>query len=198
MKCCWSVASRQGRQGRQSLGAPEWKGPPSRVSIFLRTRQLTDSAYVRRPAMWSSRSHWVERIICQHVYQSEWSQTLAIPKQKHIVGLQIVAPSCACRAAAFLDLMDPSRINVGACMTPVLQKKPREEAYVDCRLGNAVADMSKIRSFYVTTTAGEDETSEGNPENSKHDAVCTIGTSAWRRSNGGTNYGETSQRHVDR
>ena len=34
------VASRQGRQGRQSLGAPELKGPPSRVLIFLRTRQL--------------------------------------------------------------------------------------------------------------------------------------------------------------
>ena len=28
------VASRQGRQGRQSLGAPEWKGPPSRVLSF--------------------------------------------------------------------------------------------------------------------------------------------------------------------
>ena len=32
-----------------------------------------------------------------------------MPKQKHTVGLQIVAPSCACRAAAFLDFMDPSR-----------------------------------------------------------------------------------------
>ena len=31
--------------------------------------------------------------------------------------------------------------------------------------------MSIIRSFFVTTTAGEDETSEGNPENSKRDAV---------------------------
>ena len=39
------------------------------------------------------------------------------------------------------------------------------------RLDNAVADTSKIRSFFVTTTAGEDETSEGNPENSKRDAV---------------------------
>ena len=29
-----AVASRQGRQGRQSLGAPEGKGPPSRVVIF--------------------------------------------------------------------------------------------------------------------------------------------------------------------
>ena len=51
-----SVASRQGRQGRQSLGAPEWKGPPSRVLIFFFFffcvhRQLTDvtssSAHVR-------------------------------------------------------------------------------------------------------------------------------------------------------
>ena len=32
-----SVASRQGRQGRQSLGAPEWKGPPSRVLFFAYT-----------------------------------------------------------------------------------------------------------------------------------------------------------------
>ena len=32
------------------------------------------------------------------------------------------------------------------------------------RLDNAVAGTSKIRSFFVTTTAGEDETSEGNPE----------------------------------
>ena len=39
------------------------------------------------------------------------------------------------------------------------------------RLDNAVAGTSKIRSFFVTTTAGEDETSEGNPENSKRDAV---------------------------
>ena len=39
------------------------------------------------------------------------------------------------------------------------------------RLDNAVAGTSKIRSFFVTTTAGEDETSEGNPENSKRNAV---------------------------
>ena len=34
-----------------------------------------------------------------------------------------------------------------------------------------MAGTSKIRSFCVTTTAGEDEMSEGNPENSKHDEV---------------------------
>ena len=39
------------------------------------------------------------------------------------------------------------------------------------RLVNAVAGTSKIRNFCVTTTEGEDETSEGNPENSKRDAV---------------------------
>ena len=39
------------------------------------------------------------------------------------------------------------------------------------RLDNAVAGMSKILSFFLTTTAGEDETSEGNPENSKRDSV---------------------------
>ena len=39
------------------------------------------------------------------------------------------------------------------------------------RLDNAVAGTSKIRSFFVTTTAGEDETSKGNPENSNRDAV---------------------------
>ena len=39
------------------------------------------------------------------------------------------------------------------------------------RLDNAVADTGKIRNFFVTTTAGEDETFEGNPENSKRDAV---------------------------
>ena len=39
------------------------------------------------------------------------------------------------------------------------------------RLDNAVTGMSKIRSFYVTTTAGEDETSEGNPENCKRVAL---------------------------
>ena len=33
---------------------------------------------------------------------------------------------------------------------------------------------SKIRSFFVTTTASEDETSEGNPENSKRDAVDVV------------------------
>ena len=31
--------------------------------------------------------------------------------------------------------------------------------------------MSTILSFFVTTTAGEDETSEGKPENSKRDAI---------------------------
>ena len=40
------------------------------------------------------------------------------------------------------------------------------------RLDNAVAGTSKIRSFFVTTTApGDDDTFEGNPENSKRDAV---------------------------
>ena len=52
-------------------------------------------------------------------------------------------------------------------MPPVLQKKREKKR----RLDNAVAGTSKIRNFCVTTTAGEDETSEGNPENSKRDAV---------------------------
>ena len=39
------------------------------------------------------------------------------------------------------------------------------------RLDKAVAGASKIRRFFVTTTAGEDETSEGNPENCKRDSV---------------------------
>ena len=39
------------------------------------------------------------------------------------------------------------------------------------RLDNAVAGTSKIRSFFVTTTTGEDETSEGIQDNSKRDAV---------------------------
>ena len=34
-----------------------------------------------------------------------------------------------------------------------------------------MAGQSKIRSSFVTTTAGEDETSEGNPGNRKGDAV---------------------------
>ena len=37
-----------------------------------------------------------------------------------------------------------------------------------------MAGTSKIRSLFVTTTAGEDETSEGNPENSKRDAVDVV------------------------
>ena len=52
-------------------------------------------------------------------------------------------------------------------MPPVLQKNERRSVYTD----NVVTGKSKIRSFCVTTTAGEDETSEGNPENSKRDAV---------------------------
>ena len=31
--------------------------------------------------------------------------------------------------------------------------------------------LVQLRSFFVTITAGQDETSEGNPENSKRDAV---------------------------
>ena len=34
-----------------------------------------------------------------------------------------------------------------------------------------MAVTSKILSFFCNTTASEDETSEGNPENSKRDAV---------------------------
>ena len=37
------------------------------------------------------------------------------------------------------------------------------------RLDNVVAGTSKIQSFFVTTTAGEDETCEGNPGNSNGD-----------------------------
>ena len=39
------------------------------------------------------------------------------------------------------------------------------------RLDNAVAGSSKSQDFFVTTTAGEDETSEANPRNSSGDAV---------------------------
>ena len=52
-------------------------------------------------------------------------------------------------------------------MPPVLQKKREKKR----RLDNAVADTSKIQSFFVTTAAGEDETSESSPENSKGDAA---------------------------
>ena len=52
-------------------------------------------------------------------------------------------------------------------MPPVLHKKREKKR----RLDNAVADTRKILRFFVTTTAGEDETSEGNPENSNRDAV---------------------------
>ena len=51
---------------------------------------------------------------------------------------------------------------------PLVLQKQREKKR---RLDNAVAGMSKILSFFVTTTAGEDETSEGNPENNKRDSV---------------------------
>ena len=52
-------------------------------------------------------------------------------------------------------------------MPPMLQTNERRSVYVD----NVVAGKSKMRSFCVTTTAGEDETSESNPVNSKRDAV---------------------------
>ena len=51
-------------------------------------------------------------------------------------------------------------------MPPVLQKNREKKR----RLDNAVAGTSKIQSFFVTTTAGEDETCEGNPGNSNGDA----------------------------
>ena len=50
---------------------------------------------------------------------------------------------------------------------PTVLHKTREEAST----GQCGGRYSKIRSFFVTTTAGEDETSECNPENSKRDAV---------------------------
>ena len=62
---------------------------------------------------------------------------------------------------------------------------------------------SNIRSFCVTTTAGEDETSAGNPENSKRDAVDVApsvpapedeaaGNQQRRNQQGGTNNGRAS------
>ena len=72
-------------------------------------------------------------------------------------------------------------------------------------LDNAVAGTSKIRSIFVTTTAGEDETSEGNPGNRKSDAVdvtpsvpapedeaCSSGTNNGGTNNGGTNGGTSN------
>ena len=50
----------------------------------------------------------------------------------------------------------------------MLQKKREKKRLLD----NAVAGTSKIRSFRETTTPGEDETSQGNPENSKGDDVA--------------------------
>ena len=55
-------------------------------------------------------------------------------------------------------------------MLPVLgaYKKTRGKKR---RLDNAVVGTSKSQNFFVTTTAGEDETSEANPRNSSGDAV---------------------------
>ena len=72
-----------------------------------------------------------------------------------------------------------------ACMAPLLKKHRKKKR----RLDNAVAGTSKIRSFFVTTTVGEDKTSEGNPENSKRDAVDvapSVPTPARRQSSDGT------------
>ena len=60
---------------------------------------------MRRPATWSSRSHWhwVEQLICQHrmIQNSRNAETESI--------VQILAPLCACWAAAFFDVIDPRR-----------------------------------------------------------------------------------------
>ena len=51
------------------------------------------------------------------------------------------------------------------------EKKTREEASTEhCRGRGVAAGPGKIPSF-LTTTAGEDKTSEDNPENNKRDAV---------------------------
>ena len=68
-----------------------------------------------------------------------------------------------------------------------------------------MAGTSKIRSIFVTTTASEDETSEGNPGNRKGDAVdvtpsvaapedeaCSSGTNNGGTNNGGTSNGGTN------
>ena len=118
---CKSVASRQGRQGRQSLGAPEWKGPPSRVLIFLRTRQLTDVS--------SSSAHRCvglrhgaraaiefEQLIWQHTKGSD--PKLSQCRNRNII-VQMVAPPCACWAAAFFDVVDPGRFYSDFLNTPL-------------------------------------------------------------------------------
>ena len=87
-----SVASRQGRQGRQSLGAPEWKGPPSRVLIFcvgLDAYTATDCVVVS-----SSSAHRcvglrrgacavIEQLICHHTKASD-PKLSPMPKQKQL------------------------------------------------------------------------------------------------------------------
>ena len=64
------------------------------------------------------------------------------------------------------------------------------------RLDNAVAGTSKILSFFVTTTAGEDETCEGNPGNSNSHAfdVAPPVPAPERRIGGGNSSGGTSTR----
>ena len=69
--------------------------------------------------------------------------------------------------------------------------------------------LVQLRSFFVTITAGQDETSEGNPENSKRDAVDVAPSipalktkqrlnqrlktkQRQNKLNGGTNHGGTS------
>ena len=62
-------------------------------------------------------------------------------------------------------------------MPPVLQKNREKKR----RLDNAVAGTSEIHSFFVTTTASEDETFKDNLGNSNGDAIDVApraGTSA--------------------
>ena len=57
--------------------------------------------YVSRPATWSSRSHWIELLFCQHndivTNQSEWSRTLAMQKHKANSGCHLIRCIIQCR-----------------------------------------------------------------------------------------------------
>ena len=72
---------------------------------------------------------------------------------------RVVSCVCCKKVSCWTSLWCIRRINVRACMPPVMQNKWEKKR----RLDHAVAGTSKILSFFVTTTAGgEDETSGGN------------------------------------
>ena len=97
----------------QSLGAPEWKGPPSSMLIFYDTElRLVGTRHSHgtdvSPSCLGLRrgtraEHWVKQLICQNNLKKNESNDIELSQCRNI---KLMAPRWC---VSFFDVMDPIR-----------------------------------------------------------------------------------------